>query len=80
LCGHFAAKRRWVDEVDERALAVDLDHRQPLAVARLELRIAADVDLLQLEGNLAADLRDDFPGSFAEVAALSVVQGDPGYG
>jgi hypothetical protein len=31
--------------VDEGPLAVDLDHRQPLSVARLEVWIAGDVDL-----------------------------------
>ena len=31
--------------VDEGPFAVDLDHRQPLSVARLEVRIAGDVDL-----------------------------------
>ena len=31
--------------VDEGPLAVDLDHRQPLAVAGLEIRVAGDVDL-----------------------------------
>ena len=42
--------------VDECALAVDLDHRQPLAVALLQLRVAADVDLEQLEVVLAPKL------------------------
>ena len=37
-------RRLLVEVVDERPLAVDLDHRQPLAVARLETRVAGDVD------------------------------------
>jgi hypothetical protein len=38
--------------IDERPLPVQLDDRQPLAVDGLELRIAADVDLLELETEL----------------------------
>ena len=64
--------------VDEGAFALDLDDRQPLAVPRLELRVAADVDLLQLEPDFRAHLRDDRAGAFAEVAALCVVQRDVG--
>jgi hypothetical protein len=37
-------QRRLVDVVDEGALAVDLHHREPLAVARLEVVVAGDVD------------------------------------
>src|SRR5436309_5391147 len=48
LC-ELAAEGGRVDVVDERALAADLDDRHPLAVARLECRIAADVHLRQLE-------------------------------
>jgi hypothetical protein len=80
LCGNFAAKRTRVQEVDERSLSVDLDDRQPFAISRLQLGIAADVDLLQVEGNIAPDLVDDRPGTFAEVTALRVVQRDPLYG
>jgi hypothetical protein len=63
--------------VDERALAVDLDHRQPLTVAGLELGVAADVDLTELEAQLVACRGDDPAGSLAEVAALRVVEDDP---
>jgi hypothetical protein len=81
LCRHFAAKRRRVDVVDERALALDLDHRQPLAVPGFELRVAADVDLLELERDLRARFLQDRAGTLAEVAALRVVQRDVrGYG
>jgi hypothetical protein len=78
LCGHLAPKSRRVDVVDKGALAVDLDHGQPCPVPRLELGIAPDVDLLQLERELRARLLDDCPRSLAEVAALRVVERDPG--
>jgi hypothetical protein len=80
LCGNFAAKGARIHVVDEGALAVDLDDGQPFAIGRLELRIAADVDLLELEGNLDARLLDDRPGALAEVAPLRVVEGDSPYG
>ena len=41
-----AERRGLIHEVRKRTLAVDLDHRQPLAVALLERRVAGDVDLL----------------------------------
>jgi hypothetical protein len=80
LCGHFSAERLPIDVVDEGALAVDLHDRQPLAVSRLQLGVAADVDLVEVEGHLAADLFEDPTGALAEVAALRVVQRDSLYG
>jgi hypothetical protein len=81
LCRHSAAKRRRVDVVDEGALALDLDHRQPFAVPGFELRVAADVDLLELERDLRPRFLQDPAGTLAEVAALRVVQRDArGYG
>ena len=74
------AERPRLDEVRERALAVDLHDRKPLAVAGLELGIAADVDLLQLEAELVPRGADDTLRGSAEVAALGVVEDDPGYG
>jgi hypothetical protein len=59
-----------VDEVRERLLARDLDHRYALAIAPLEVGIARDVDLLELEGDLRANLREHRPGCLAQVAAL----------
>jgi hypothetical protein len=49
LCTDPAEEGGPVEVVDEGALAVDLDDRQPLAITRLESRIAADVNLLELE-------------------------------
>ena len=66
--------------VREDPLAVDLDHRQPLAVARLQLRLTGDVDLLELEALLAAQLGQLRPRALAEMAVGSVVEGDPDYG
>ena len=74
------AERIGLDEVRERPLAVDLDDRQPLAVAGLELGVAADVDLLELEPELVPRGVDDALRGRAEVAALGVVEDDAGYG
>jgi hypothetical protein len=73
-------QRVGLDEVRERALAVDLDDGQPLAVAGFQLRVAANVDLLELELEVGANLLDRAPSRGAEVAALGVVEGDAGYG
>jgi len=69
-----AAERGRVDVVDERALAVELDDRNPLAVASLELGIAADVHLLELETELVERGRDHAPRPLTEVAAVRVIQ------
>ena len=74
------AERARLDEVRERPLAVDLDDREPLAIAGLELRIAADVDLLQLEPKLVPSRTNDALRGRAEVAALGVVENDARYG
>ena len=66
-----------LDEVGEGPLAVDLDHRDRLAVGRLEPGIAPDVDRLEL---LAADLAHDLERPLAEMAALGVVDPDPAQG
>jgi hypothetical protein len=54
LCSELAAERFWRNEVDEGAAAVDLHHRQVLAIARFQLCISRDVDLGQLEAELGA--------------------------
>jgi hypothetical protein len=79
LC-ELSAQRVGLDEVRERALAVDLDDRQPFAVARLQLRVATDVDLLELELDLGANRLDRAACRGAEVAALGVVERDARYG
>jgi hypothetical protein len=69
-----------VDVVREDHLAVDLDDRQQLPVAALELVVAADVDRLELELRLAAQLVELGQGPLAEVAAGGVEDADEGYG
>jgi hypothetical protein len=69
-----------VHVVDETAPAVDLDHRDPLAVGGLELVVAVDRDLPQLEAELVARRRDDAPGRLAEVAARRGEEDDLRYG
>jgi hypothetical protein len=77
LCGYFATKSIWIHVIDESPLAVDLHNRQPLAILRLEPLIPADVDLVELEVGLFADLVECRARAFAEVAALRVIQDDP---
>ena len=69
-----------MNEVGERALAVDLDDREPLAVPGLELRVAADVDLLVVERELRTGGLDHAPRGRTEVAPLRVVEDDLRYG
>jgi hypothetical protein len=66
--------------VDESPLTVDLDDRQPLAVAGLELRIAADVDLFELELVLLPKRCERVQRALAEVTAFGVIQDDFRYG
>jgi hypothetical protein len=70
------AERLRLDEVDESPLAVDLEHRQPLPVAGFEVRIAADVDLRELD----AFREQRGARTLAEVAPRSGVEDEPGYG
>ena len=76
MCRDFAAEGAGVDEIDESPLAVDLDDRQPFAVAGLERRIAGDVDLPKRD----AAVSEHPPGSLAEVAAGRVEEHHVCYG
>lgn len=69
-----------VDEVRERPLAVDLDDGQVRAVAGLEVRVAVDVDDVELEPDLASHALDDLERTLAELAAARREEGDPPYG
>jgi len=80
LCGDPTSEGRLVDVIDERAVAVDLDYRQLLAEAPLERRIAPDVDPHELERDLRPHALEHLAPAVAEVAALRVVQDDPGRG
>jgi hypothetical protein len=79
LCNR-PAQRVGVHVVDETALAVDLHHRDPLPVRRLELGVAVDRDLPQLEAELLPRRADDAAGGLAEMAARRGVEDDVGYG
>jgi hypothetical protein len=76
------AQRVRVDEPGESGLAVDLDDRQPLAVARLELGIAVDLDHLEGELDVLPDAVEDLERGVAEVTAATDEDGDSraGYG
>ena len=63
-------------EVDERLLAVDLDDREQLAVASLQLGVAVDQDLLELEAELVPERDDGLARTLAEVAPLRAVEQD----
>jgi hypothetical protein len=58
--------------------AVDLDHRQELSVAPLEVGNAADIDLAELEVHIGPDHCNRRPRPLAQVAPLRAVQGDLG--
>ena len=73
-------QRVGVHVVDETAPAVDLHDRDPLAVRGLELWIAVDRHLAQLEPELVVCGCDDAPGSRAEMAARRGEENDLGYG
>jgi hypothetical protein len=64
-----------LDVVREAPPAVDLDHRQPLPIGRLERRIPADVDLAQLESELVLQPAHLLERALAEVATLRVEDG-----
>jgi hypothetical protein len=70
---------RW-HEVDERLLAVDLDDREQLTVPSLELGVAVDQDLLEIEAELVLKRRDGLARTLTEVAPLRAVEPDEGYG
>ena len=74
------AQRIGVHVVDETAPPIDLHDRDPLAVRGLELGVAVDRDLAQLEAELVARRDDDAPGRLAEVAARRGEENDCGYG
>jgi hypothetical protein len=71
-----------VHVVDEGLDAVHLDDRDPLPVAALELGVAADVHLAELERHLGPHPLDHAARGVAEVTALGRVEDDGvlGYG
>ena len=79
LCNRPAERIR-VHVVDEAPPPVDLHDRDPLAVGGLELGVAVDRDLPQLEAELLVRSRHDAPCRLAEVAARRGEEDDFGYG
>jgi hypothetical protein len=70
LCGLETANEGVrMDVVGEDALALDLHDGQPLAVAGLELGVAADVDLLELERMPGTHGLEHLASPLAEVTA-----------
>jgi hypothetical protein len=69
-----------MDVVRETPPPSYLHDRDPLAVGGLELGIAVDLDLSQLEAELVARSSDDAPGRLAEVTARRREENDLGYG
>jgi hypothetical protein len=69
-----------VHVVHEPPASVDLDDRDPFAVRRLELVVAVDRDLPQVEAELGPRRADDAARRLAEMAAGGRVENDLGYG
>jgi hypothetical protein len=81
LCGcEPAPERLGLNVIGADTLPVDLDNGNQLAVARLELGVAVDDDLEELEPELVAELRQLGARQLAEVAALGLVENNVCYG
>ena len=77
LCGlEPLPKRLRLDVIDAGALALDLDDRDQFPVSGLELRVAVDLDLLELEPELGAKFLQLLLGPLAEMAAGRLVEND----
>jgi hypothetical protein len=69
------AERGRIHVVDERALTPDLDHRQPFAVAGLQVVVAVDLDVLE---PILAQLREQrLARTLAQMTAARAVEDDP---
>jgi hypothetical protein len=62
--------------IDKRALAVDLDHGQPLAVRCFQCRVAGDVDLPEFKLELARQRHERLARALAQMAPGRVVESD----
>ena len=77
LCGRqLAPERLRLDVIGADPLAVDLDNRDQLAVAGLELAVAVDRYVVELEPKLVAKRCELSVGPLAKVAALRGVEDD----
>ena len=74
------SQRFWVYKVRESPPAIDLHDREMLSIARLEVRLAADVDELEVELELVLYSADDLERTRAEGAVDGVVERDARYG
>ena len=70
----LAPQRIGRNEVDERPLAVDLDDRNQLSIARLQLGIPVDRHLLELELELVAGSQDGLASALAEMTPSRPVE------
>ena len=80
MCGELAPERVRLDVVGESANAVDLDDRDRVPVPGLELLVAPDVDLTEVEVELGAQLGELRTRPLAEMATLRVEDPDRRYG
>ncbi len=79
MCNRFS-ERIGLHVVRETAPAVDLDDWKPLSIFGLESRVAADIDLPQIEIELVAERTHLLEGALAQVTAFSVEDADVDYG
>jgi hypothetical protein len=70
-----AHKLGLVHEELEQLLAVQLEHRNPLSIGAVELRIERHIDLAQLERMLRSNALDHGPRVVAQVTAGLPVEG-----
>ena len=63
-------------EVDESLLPVDLDDGDQFPIARFQLLVSVDGNLLELESELIPELGDSRARPLAQVAIDRVVQAD----
>ena len=78
--GKLSPQRFGVHEVREDTLPVDLHHGQALSIPGLELRVALDIDQLEIEPELVLDAANHLERTLAQVAISGVVKSDLGYG
>jgi hypothetical protein len=79
LCNRPPERVR-VDVVDEAPATVDLDYGDPFAVRGLELVVAVDRNLAELEAQLVPRRANDATSRLTEVAARRGVEDDLRYG
>jgi hypothetical protein len=80
LCGRqLPPKGLGLNVVRADALAVELDHRDQLAVTPLELRVAVDRDLVDRESQLFAEREELHARALAQMAPLGLVEDDAGF-